>query len=175
MNQSLANNPPSERYLVTNWALRRGSSRWPAWDVIAGRWLSGDLLLAPEVKSTIATRRRRSLYRGLYVYLKGNQMSSKICKAINLETHGVVILDSLGRRGLAPDFPHRHRLWAIHYDGDERSLEGGLYGDVIPSWCTALHAAFSAILNAASQGPCTAFKDVQVAPGRPSPWPYLCP
>ena len=78
MNQSLVNSPPPEWYHVANWASTLGSSRWPAWDVIMGLWLSRHLLLAPKVKSTIATRRRRSLYRVLYVYLKSNQMPSRI-------------------------------------------------------------------------------------------------
>ena len=47
VNQSLANDPPPEWYHVANWAPTPGSSRWPAWDVILGLWLSGDLLLAP--------------------------------------------------------------------------------------------------------------------------------
>ena len=84
----------------------------------------------------------------------------------------MIILDGLSRHGLAPHFPDRRRLWAIHYGGKGQSLEGGLCGDEIPSWCAALHSAFLAILSAASQGPRTVFKDVQVALGRPSPWPY---
>ena len=146
---------------------------WPAWDVILGLWLLGDLLLARNVKSTTATRSKRSPYRVLYVYLETNHMPPGIRREI--EAHDVIILDSLGRHGLAPHFPNRRRLWAIHYGGDGRSLEAGLCGDVIPSWCAALHSAFSAILNVASQGRRTVFKDVQVALGRPSPWPYLRP
>ena len=175
VNQSLANDPPPEWYHVANWTPTPGSSMWPAWDVILGLWLSGDLLLAPNVKSTIATRSKRSPYRVLYVYLMSNQMPFSIRREIDLEAHDVIILDSLGRHGLAPHFPNRRRLWAIHYGGDGRSLEAGLCGDVIPSWCAALHSAFSAILNVASQGRRTVFKDVQVALGRPSPWPYLRP
>ena len=83
------------------------------------------------------------------------------------------ILDGLSRHGLAPHFPDGRRLWAIHYGGEGRSLEAGLYGDEIPSWCAALHSAFLAILSAASKGPRTVYKDMQVALGRPSPWP--CP
>ena len=109
------------------------------------------------------------------MYLKSNQMPSSSRRAVDLEAYDVIILDSLGRHGLAPHFPDRRRLWAIHYGGDGRSLEAGLCGDAIPSWCAALHSAFSAILNAASQGPRTVFKDIQVALGRRSPWPYLRP
>ena len=94
------------------------------------------------------------------MYLKSNQMPSNIRQEVDLEGYDVVILDSFGRHGLAPHFPDRRRLWAIHYGGDGRSLEAGLCGDAIPSWCAALHAAFSAILNAASQGPHRVFKDV---------------
>ena len=85
----------------------------------------------------------------------------------------MVVLDSLDRHGLTPLLPDQRRLWAIHYGGNGRSLEAGFRGDVIPSWCAALHSAFSAILTAASQGPRTVFKDMQVAMGRPVPWP--CP
>ena len=134
-----------------------------------------DLLLAPKVKSTIATHSKRSPYRVLYIYIENNHMPPDIRQEIDLEAHDVIILDSLGRHGLAPHFPDRRRLWAIHYGGDGRSLEAVLCGDVIPSWCAALHSAFSAILNAASQGPRTVFKDVHVALGRPAPWPYLRP
>ena len=130
--------------------------------------------VVPEVKSTIATRGKRSPYRVLYVYLKGNRMPSSVRQEIDLGVHSVIIVDSLGRHGLAPHFPNHRRLWAIHCGGDGRSLEAGLCGDEIPSWCAALHSAFSAILNAASQGPRTVFKDVQVALGRPALWPYLC-
>ena len=87
----------------------------------------------------------------------------------------MVILETLGRHRLPPHFPDRCRLGAIYYGGDGRRLEAGLCGDMIPSWCAALHAAFSAILNAASQGPRMVFKDVQVALGRPSLRPYLRP
>ena len=174
VNQSLVNSPPPEWYHVTNWSPMPGSSRWLAWDVILGLWLSGDLLLAPKVKSTITTC-RRSPYRVLYVYLKSNRMPPSIREDIDLEAHNVIIMDSFGWHGLAPHFPDRRRLWAIHYGGDGRSLEAGLCGDKIPSWCAALHSAFSAILNAASQGPHTLFGDVQVALGRPSPWPFPRP
>ena len=102
-------------------------------------------------------------------------MPSSVLQEIDLGVHDVIIMDSLGRHGLAPPFPDRRRLWAIHYGGNGRSLEAGLCGDEIPSWCAALHSAFLAILNAASQGPRTVFKDVQVALGRPAPWPYLRP
>ena len=173
VNQSLANSPPPGWYHVANWAPTHGSSRWPAWDVILGLWLTGDLLLAPEVKSTVATCGKRSPYRVLYVYLKGNRMPSSVRQEIDLGVHDVIIMDSLGRHGLAPHFPDQRRLWVIHYGGDGRSLEAGLCGDEIPSWCAALHSTFSAILNAASQGPRTVFKDVQVALGRPALWPYL--
>ena len=128
--------------------------------------------MAPKVKPTITTRRRRSPYRVLYVYLKSNRMPPSIRQEIDLEAHNVIIMDSLGRHGLTPHFPNRRRLWAIYYGGDGRSLEAGLCGGDIPSWCAALHLAFSAIRNAASQGPRTVFKDVQVALGRPSPWPF---
>ena len=117
----LVNNPPSEWYHATNWSPTPGATRWPAWDGILSIWLSGDLLLAPEVKSTITTRI-------LYVYLKSNRMPPSIREEINLEAHDVVILDSLGRHGLTPPFPDRRRLWAIHYGGEGRSLEAGLCG-----------------------------------------------
>ena len=175
MNQSLANDPPPEWYHVANWTPTPGSSMWPAWDVILGLWLSGDLLLARKVKFTIATRSKRSPYRVMYVYLESNQMPPGIWQDVDPEAPDVIVLDGLGRHGLAPHFPDRRRLLAIHYGGNGRSLEAGLCGDVIPSWCAALHSAFSAILNAASQGRRTAFKDVQMALGRPAPWPYLCP
>ena len=87
----------------------------------------------------------------------------------------MIILDSLGRHGLAPHLPDQRRLWASHYGGNGRSLKAGLRGKVIPSWCAALHSAFSAILTAASQGPRTVFKDMQVALGRPAPWPFPRP
>ena len=173
VNQSLANNPPPEWYHVANWAPTPGSGRWPAWDVLLGLWLSGDLLLAPKVKSVISTRSRHSPYRVLYVYIEKNQMPPTMRQEIEQNAPDVIILDSLGRHGLAPHLPGRRRLWAIHYGGNGRSLEAGLGGDVIPSWCAALHSAFSAILTAASQGPRTVFKDMQVAMGRPAPWP--CP
>ena len=92
-----------------------------------------------------------------------------------MEAHDVVMLDSPGRHRLAPHLPDRRRLWAIHYGGNGRRLEAGLCGDVIPSWCAALHSAFSAILAAASQGPRTVFKDMQVALSRLAPWPYRRP
>ena len=60
VNQSLASNPPLEWYHVTNWAPTPGSARCPAWDVLLGLWLSGDLLLAPKVKSAFWTRNKRS-------------------------------------------------------------------------------------------------------------------
>ena len=88
-----------------------------------------------------------------HVDLKTNGMPPSIRQEIDLEAQDVIIMDSLSRHGLAPHFPDRRRLWAIHYGGDGRSLEAGLCGDEIPSWCAALHSAFSAILNAASQGP----------------------
>ena len=47
---------------------------------------------------------------------------------------------------------------AMHYGGEGRSLEAGLCGDEIPSWCAALHSAFLAILSAASKGPRTVYK-----------------
>ena len=175
VNQSLANNPPPEWYHVANWAPTPGSARWPAWDVLLGLWLSGDLLLAPKVKAAIPTRNKRSPYRVLYVYIEKNQMPPAVRREIELETYDVIVLDSLGRHGLAPHLPDRRRLWAIHYGGNGRSLEAGLRGDVIPLWCAALHSAFSAILTAASQGPRTVFKDMQVALGRPAPWPYPRP
>ena len=131
--------------------------------------------MAPKVKSAISTRNKRSPYRVLYVYIENNQMPPDIRREIDLEAHDVVILDSLRRHGLAPHLLDRRRLWAIHYGGNRRSLEAGLCGDAIPSWCAALHSAFAAILTAASQGPRTVFKDVQVALGRPAPWPYLRP
>ena len=128
--------------------------------------------MAPQVKVTITTRRRRSLYRVLYVYLKGNQMPQSMREEIHLGAHDVVMLDRLGWHGLAPHFPDRRHLWAIHYGGEGPSPEAGLCGGEIPSWCAALHSAFSAILNAAYQGSRTVFKDVQVAMDRPSPRPY---
>ena len=173
VNQSLAGRPPRAWYHVANWAPTPGSSRWPAWDVLLGLWLSGDLLLAPKVKAANSTRNKCSPYRVLYVYIESYQIPRDIQQDIELEAHDVVVLDSLGRHGLTPLLPDRRRLWAIHYGGNGRSLEAGFRGDVIPSWCAALHSAFSAILTAASQGPRTVFKDMQVAMGRPVPWP--CP
>ena len=170
--KSLVNNPPPEWYHVASWSLTPGATRWPAWDVILSLWLSRDLLLAPDVKSTMTTRRRRSPYRVLYVHLKYNRIPLCTREEIELGAHNVIILDGLSRHGLAPHFPDQRRLRAIHYGGKGRSLEAGLCGDDIPSWCAALHSAFLAILNVASQGPRTFFKDVQVALGRPSPWPY---
>ena len=172
VDKTLVNDPPSEWYHIANWSPTPGATRWPAWDVILSLWLSGDLLLTPDVKSTMATRRRRSPYRVLYVHLKYDRTPLHTREEIELGAHDVVILDGLSRRWLAPHFPDRRRLWAIHYGGEGQSLEGGLCGDEIPSWCVALHSAFLAILSAASQGPRTVYKDVQVALGRPSPWPY---
>ena len=172
MDKTLVNDPPLEWYHVANWFPTPGAARWPAWDVILGLWLSGDLLLAPDVRSTMATRRRRSPYRVLYVHLLHNRIPTHTREEIEWGVHDVVILDGLSRHGLAPHFPDRRRLWAIHYGGEGRSLEAGLCGDEIPSWCAAIHSVFLAILNAASQGACTVYKDVQVALGGPSPWPY---
>ena len=172
VNQSLAGRPPQAWYHVAKWAPTPGSPRWPAWDIILGLWLSGDLLLAPKVKTAKSARDKCSPYRVLYVYNETNQIPPAVRRKIGLETYDVIILDSLGRHGLAPHLPDRRRLRAIHYGGNGRSLEAGLRGDVIPSWCAALHSAFSAILTAASQGPRTVFKDVHVALGRPAPWPY---
>ena len=146
-----------------------------AWGVLLGLWLSGDLLLAPKVKSAIPTRNKRSPYRVLYVYIEKNQMPLAVRREIEVETNDAIIFDTPGRHGLALHLPDRRRLWAIHYGGNGRSLEAGLRGDVIPSWCAALHSAFLAILTAASQGPRTVFKDMQVALGRPAPWPYPRP
>ena len=56
VDKSLVDNPPPEWYHVTNWSPTPRATKWPAWDVILSLWLSGDLLLAPEVKSTITTR-----------------------------------------------------------------------------------------------------------------------
>ena len=173
VNQFLANDPPPEWYHVASWAPAPGSGRWPAWDVLLGLWLARDLLLAPKVKSAISTRNKRSPYRVLYVYNETNQIPPAVRRDIGLETYDVIILDCLGRHGLAPHLPDQRCLWAIHYGGNGWSLEAGPHGDVIPSWCAALHSAFSAILTAASQGPRTVFKDMQVALGRPAPWP--CP
>ena len=110
VNQSLAGHPPPEWYHVANWAPTPRSSRWPAWDVILGLWLSGDLLLAPKVKTAISTRTKRSPYRVMYVYIESNQIPQGIQRDIDLEAHDVVILDSLSRHGLAPYFPDRRRL-----------------------------------------------------------------
>ena len=115
VNQSLANNPPPEWYHVANWAPTPGSGRWPAWDVLLGLWLSGDLLLAPKVKSAISTRNKHSPYRVLYVYIEKNQMPPAVRQEIELKAHDVIISDSLGRHGLAPHLPDGRRLWAIHY------------------------------------------------------------
>ena len=103
------------------------------------------------MKFAISTRNKRSPYRVLYVYNETNQLPPAVRREIELKAHDVIVLDGLGRHGLAPHFPGRRRLWAIHYVGNGRSLEAGLCGDVIPSWCAALHSAFSAILTAASQ------------------------
>ena len=173
VNQSLTGRPSRAWYHVANWAPTPGSPRWPAWDVILGLWLSGDLLLAPKMTTANSTQDKCSPYRVLYVYNETNQIPPAVRRDIGLETYDVIILDSLGRHGLAPHLPDQRRLWAIHYGGNGRSLEAGLRGDEIPSWCAALHSAFSAILTAASQGPRTVFKDMQVALGRPAPWP--CP
>ena len=172
-NQSLTGRPSRAWYHVANWAPTPGSPRWPAWDVLLSLWLSGDLLLAPKVKAANSTQIKCSPYRVLYVYIESNQIPRDIQQDIAMEAHDVVVLDSLGRHGLTPLLPDRRRLWAIHYGGNGRSLEAGFRGDVIPSWCAALHSASSAILTAASQGPRTVFKDMQVAMGRPVPWP--CP
>ena len=51
--------PPLEWYHVSNWSPTPGAAKWPAWDVILSLWLSGGLLLAPDVGSAMATRRRR--------------------------------------------------------------------------------------------------------------------
>ena len=75
MNPSVVNCPPPQWYHVTNWAPTPGSSRLPAWDVILGVWLLGDLLPAPKVKPIIATRSKRSRYGVLCVYLKSNEMA----------------------------------------------------------------------------------------------------
>ena len=173
VNQSLANDPPPECYHVANSALMPRSSRWPAWDTILRLWLSGHLLLAPRVKATIATRIKRSAYRVLYVYLETNWMPQSIRQKIDVEAHDVIILDILGQHGLALQLLDRRHFWALHYGGERPSLEGGLYGDVIPCWCAALRSAFSAILSTAYQGPRTVFKDVQVALGWPALWPNL--
>ena len=173
VNQSLAGRPPRAWYHVANWARTPGSSRWPAWDVLLGLWLSGDHLLAPKVKTANSARNKCSPYRVVYVYIESTQIPHDIQQDIDVEAHDVIVLDSLGRHGLTPRLPDRRRLWAIHYGGNGRSLKAGFRGDVIPSWCAALHSAFSAILTAASQGPRTVFKDMQVAMGRPVPWP--CP
>ena len=60
VDKTLVNDPPPEWYHVANWSPTPGATRWPAWDVILSLWLSGDLLLTPDVKSIMATRRRRS-------------------------------------------------------------------------------------------------------------------
>ena len=116
MNQSLVNSPPPKWYQVADWALAPGSSNWLAWDVILGLWVSGDLLLAPKVKSTITTRCKRSPYRVLYVYLNSNQMPFTKRQEIDSEAQDVIILYSLGRHGLAPHLPDQRPLWAIHYN-----------------------------------------------------------
>ena len=105
VNQSLANNPPPKWYHVANWAPTPRSGSWPAWDVLLGLWLSGDLLLAPQVKSAIPTRNKHSPYRVLYVYIEKNQMPPAVRQEIELKAHDVIILDSLGRHGLAPHLP----------------------------------------------------------------------
>ena len=110
VNQSLANDPPPEWYHVANWAPTPGSGRWPAWDVLLGLWLSGDLLLAPKVKSVISTRSKHSPYRVLYVYNGSNQIPPTMWQEIEQNPHDVIILDSLGRHGLAPHLPGRRRL-----------------------------------------------------------------
>ena len=153
VDKTLVNDPPPEWYHVAKWSPTPRATRWPAWDVILGLWLSGDLLLTPDVQSTVATRRRRSPYRVLYVHLKYNRIPLHTREEIELGALDVIILDGLSWHGLAPHFPDRRRLWAIHYGGEGRSLEAGLCGDEIPSWCAALHSAFLAILSAASGGP----------------------
>ena len=112
VDKSLVNSTPPEWYHVTNWSPTPRATRWRAWDVILSLWLLGDLLLAPEVKSTITTRRSQSLYRVLYMYLKSNWMPPSVREQVNLGAHDVVILDSLGRHGLAPHFIDPRRLWA---------------------------------------------------------------
>ena len=138
-----------QRYHVANWSLAPDATRWPAWDVIVSLWLSGDLLLAPDVRSTMATCRRRSPYRVLYVHLKYNQILTHKREEIELGVHNVVILDGL---------PPISRTDAG--SGEGQILEAGLCADEIPSWCAAVHSAFLAILSAASQGPRTVYKDV---------------
>ena len=110
MDKTLVDDPPPEWYHVTNWSPTPGAARWPAWDVILSLWLSGDLLLTPDVKSTMTTRRRRSPYRVLYVHLKYNGIPLRTREEIELGAHDVVILDGLSRHGLAPHFPDRRRL-----------------------------------------------------------------
>ena len=92
VNQSLANNPPPKWYHFTNWAPTPGSARRPAWDVLLGLWLSGNLLLAPKVKSAISTWNKRSPYRVLYVYIEKNQMPPAVRREMELkrypEPHG---------------------------------------------------------------------------------------
>ena len=123
VNQSLAGRPPRAWYHVANWAPTPRSSRWPAWDVFLGLWLSRDLLLAPKVKTTNSTRNKCSPYRVVYVYIESNQIPRDIQQDIDLEAHDVIVLDNLGRHGLTPLLPDRRCLWAIHYGGNGRSLE----------------------------------------------------
>ena len=65
VDHALAANPPPTWYHVANWAPSPGAPRWPAWDVLVGLWVSGDLLLVPGVRPTTAARRRQSPYRVL--------------------------------------------------------------------------------------------------------------
>ena len=56
MDKTLVNDPPPEWYHVANWLPTLGATRWPPWDVILSLWLLGDLLVAPDVRSTMVTR-----------------------------------------------------------------------------------------------------------------------
>ena len=102
MDKTLADDPPLEWYRVANWSPTPGAARWPAWDVILSLWVSGDLLLAPNVGSAMAARRGRSPYRVLYVHLKHNQIPASMREDIEWGVHDIFILGGLSRHGLAP-------------------------------------------------------------------------
>ena len=102
VDKTLVNDPPPEWYRVANWSPRPGAARWPAWDVILSQWLSGDVLLAPDVWSAMATRRRQSPYRVVYVHFKYNRIPTHTREEIEWGVHDVVIEDASAGTGLPP-------------------------------------------------------------------------